>query len=230
LDEYLPLHQATRGQGFIVIPSGNHDTTPRLGNGRTSRDLELVYLFLMTMPGVPFIHYGDEIGMRALEGLPSKEGGYGRTGARTPMQWDASSNAGFSSAPADRLYLPVDSAPDRPTVAAQRADDASLLNCVRRLIALRRAHPALCASGTFEPVSAEAGKLPFVYKRQSGEESLLVAINPSGQPRVLRLPGSLSVQIPETLYGESDVFRSDGSEWTLQMPGVSGGVYRVREK
>jgi glycosidase len=230
LDEYLPLHRATRGQGFIVIPSGNHDTTPRLGNGRTSRDLELVYLFLMTMPGVPFIHYGDEIGMRSLEGLPSKEGGYGRTGARTPMQWEASPNAGFSTAPADRLYLPVDSAPNRPTVAAQRADDASLLNCVRRLIALRQAHPALCASGAFEPVAAEAGGLPFVYKRQSGEESLLVAINPSGQPRGLRLPGSLSGQLPETLYGENDVFRNDGSEWILQMPGVSGGVYRVREK
>ena len=230
LDEYLPLYQATRGQGFIVIPSGNHDTTPRLGNGRTSRDLELIYLFLMTMPGVPFIHYGDEIGMRSLDGLPSKEGGYGRTGARTPLQWNASSNAGFSTASADRLYLPVDNDPDRPTVSAQRADGASLLNCVRRLIALRQAHPALYASSSFEPVAAEAGGLPFVYKRQSGEESLLVAINPSGQPRGLRLPGSLSGQLPETLYGEDDVFRNDGSEWILQMPGVSGGVYRVREK
>jgi hypothetical protein len=97
------------------------------------------------------------------------------------------------------------------------------------LIALRQAHPALCASGAFEPVAAEAGGLPFVYKRQSGEESLLVAINPSGQPRELRPPGSLSAQFPETLYGEGDVFRSDGSEWILQMPGVSGGVYRIRE-
>ena len=88
LDEYLPLYQSTRDQGFIAIPSGNHDIAPRLGNGRTPRDLELAFLFLLTMPGVPFIYYGDEIGMRSLDGLPSKEGGYGRTGARTPMQWD----------------------------------------------------------------------------------------------------------------------------------------------
>lgn len=45
------------------------------------------------MPGAPFIYYGDEIGMRYVEGLVSKEGGYGRTGARSPMQWDSSKNA-----------------------------------------------------------------------------------------------------------------------------------------
>ncbi len=158
LDDYLPLYQATRGKGFIVIPSGNHDTTPRLGNGRTPRDLELAFLFLLTMPGVPFIYYGDEIGMHSPDGLKSKEGGYGRTGARTPMQWDTTPNAGFSSAPMDRFYLPVEASPDRPNVAVQRANADSLLNHFRQLIALRQAHPALCASGSFEPVYAQNGQ------------------------------------------------------------------------
>ena len=72
LDDYLPLYQATRGKGFIVIPSGNHDTTPRLGNGRTPRDLELAFLFLLSMPGVPFIYYGDEIGMHSPDGYKIK--------------------------------------------------------------------------------------------------------------------------------------------------------------
>jgi len=102
--------------------------------------------------------------LRSPQSLKSKEGGYGRTGARTPMQWDTTPNAGFSSAPTDRLYLPVEAAQDRPNVATQRTEFDSILNRVRQLIALRQAHPALCASGSFEPIYAEAGKLPFVYK------------------------------------------------------------------
>jgi maltose alpha-D-glucosyltransferase/alpha-amylase len=230
LDEYLPLYQSTRDQGFIAFPSGNHDITPRLGNGRTPRDLELAFLFLLTMPGVPFIYYGDEIGMRSLDGLTSKEGGYGRTGARTPMQWDDSPNAGFSTAPADQLYLPVENTPERPTVAAQRADAESLLNRVRQLIALRQAHPALCAGRAFEPVYAEVGKLPFVYKRQSGDETILVALNPASQPCEVHLDASLSAQTPEVLYGAGEAFTATDAGWILRLPGVSGGVYRLWSK
>ncbi|MGB8214423.1 MAG: alpha-amylase family glycosyl hydrolase [Anaerolineales bacterium] len=228
LDEYLPLYRATRGQGFIVIPSGNHDTTPRLGNGRTPRDLELVFLFLLTIPGVPFIYYGDEIGMRSPQAIKSKEGGYNRTGARTPMHWDTTSNAGFSSAPMERLYLPVEAAPDRPNVAVQRANDDSLLNHVRRLIALRQAHPALCASGSFEPVAAEPGKLPFVYLRQAGNEKLLVALNPANQPCEMTFDRSMLTQAPEALYGTPDCFTPAGAQWRLRLPGVAGGVYRLQ--
>ena len=91
-----------REQGFISIPSGNHDIG-RLAMGRTMADLEVAFAFLMTQPGVPYIYMGDEIGMRQVEGLASKEGGFGRTGARTPMQWDAGKNAGFSKAAAKTL-------------------------------------------------------------------------------------------------------------------------------
>lgn len=59
------------------------------------------------LPGAPFIYYGDELGMR-YRPLPSKEGGYTRTGSRTPMQWDDGANLGFSQAAAEALYLPVD--------------------------------------------------------------------------------------------------------------------------
>jgi len=107
LDEFEPLYAATRDHGFIAIPTGIM-TVPRLGDGKDPRELDVAYAFLLTMPGVPFIYYGDEIGLRSVAGLPSKEGGFGRTGARTPMQWDASPNAGFSAASADRLYLPID--------------------------------------------------------------------------------------------------------------------------
>src|SRR5699024_2567052 len=85
--------------------------------------LVIAFAFLLSMPGAPFIYYGDEIGMRYVEGLTSVEGGYGRTGSRTPMQWDDSLNAGFSAAPPDQLYIPLDEKPDRPTAAAQMKDE-----------------------------------------------------------------------------------------------------------
>ena len=81
------------------------------------------------------------------------------------MQWDDGPNAGFSTAPAERLYLPVDPAPDRPTVAAQRADPGSVLHLVRRLIALRRATPALGLAGATEVLHAG---YPLVYLRGGG--------------------------------------------------------------
>jgi maltose alpha-D-glucosyltransferase/alpha-amylase len=72
LDDYLKHYRVTHGKGFISIPTGNHDVIPRISSGRTTEDLELIYLFLLTMPGVPFIWYGDEIGMRSFEHMVSK--------------------------------------------------------------------------------------------------------------------------------------------------------------
>jgi glycosidase len=227
LDDYLGHYHATRGRGLIAIPTGNHDSTVRLSQDRNFRDLELVFLFLMTMPGVPFIYYGDEIGMRTLEGLPSKEGSYDRTGVRTPMQWADIRNAGFSTAPATALYLPVDESPDRPTVASQEADPRSLLNRVRRLISLRKAHPALCASGEFNPVYAKPGSYPFVYRRAQGDENLLVAINPAGREVEVELPAELFSAPVQALWGQEGILYLEAGRWKLHLPGVSGGVYRV---
>jgi maltose alpha-D-glucosyltransferase/alpha-amylase len=227
LDEFEPLYAATKRQGFIAIPTGNHDTVPRIGDGRSGRDLAVAHAFLLTMPGVPFIYYGDEIGQRSTEGLPSKEGGFGRTGARTPMQWDDSRNAGFSTAPADRLYLPVPAAEDRPSVAAQRDVPDSALNTVRALIALRHAHPALGASGDFTTIMAEAGKLPFVYERSKSSERILVALNPSAQPCEARLPAEVNAASLRALAGETAAFRREAQGWTVNLPPVSYAVVRV---
>ncbi|TET50048.1 MAG: glycosylase, partial [Anaerolineales bacterium] len=228
LDEYLRQYQATKDKGFISLVTGNHDITPRLSYGRDTDDLELVYLLLLTMPGLPFIYYGDEIGMRTVDGLLSKEGGYGRTAVRSPMQWNDSRNAGFSAAPADRLYLPIDPQPDRPTVAAQEADPDSLLNRVRRIIALRKAHFALQASGDFAPVYAVGGKCPFTYQRTKRDEGLLVAINPSDCAVEAPMPEGLVTKQPETLYGVDGALSQEDGRWALRLPGVTGGVYRIR--
>ena len=77
----------------------------------------MIFAFSLAMPGIPFIYYGNEIGMRQLYDLPHVEGAYKpRAGARTPMQWSAGKNLGFSTAESDKIYLPVDSAADAPTV------------------------------------------------------------------------------------------------------------------
>lgn len=102
--------------------------------------VRLAHSVLLTLCGAPFLYYGDEIGMGDNTALPD------RAGVRTPMQWDASRNAGFSAAPADRLYLPVIAdGPCRYTgpasVAAQERLPApqSLLQWLRRALAVRRA-------------------------------------------------------------------------------------------
>jgi len=227
LEGYLPQYNETKGRGLICLITGNHDITPRLAVGRGVDDLELCFLFLLTMPGAPFIYYGDEIGMRTLDGVAPKEGGLSRTGSRTPMQWEPGPKAGFSSVDPDQFYLPVDPKPDRPNVATQLSDPQSLLERVRLLIALRHAHPALQSSGAFEVVYAEAGRLPFIYKRQADGETILVALNPCERSCEVTLE-TLSIQSFDMLYGQSDALTREGGMWCLRLPGVSGSVHRIR--
>ncbi len=94
------------------------------------------------------------------------------------MQWDDGPKAGFSTADPGRLYLPIDPDPARPTVAAQEPDPGSTLHLVRRLVALRRATPAL---GGRAPTGCCQG-YPFAYLR---DETHLVVVNPRREPAVL---------------------------------------------
>ena len=173
LDEYLRWYEDTKETGYISLLTCNHDTIRPAYNLDTA-ELKLAYAFLFTMPGVPFLYYGDEIGMK-YQNIPTKEGGYYRTGSRTPMQWDEGRNLGFSPAPASELYLPVDPAEDAPTVSAQQKDPASLLNTVKTLLALRHQCDDLQADAPFRLVCSEMNK-PFIYRRGA----LTIALNPSG--------------------------------------------------
>ena len=133
----------------ILVASADHDFSRLACGSRTAAELGAAFTFLLTWGSVPSIYYGDEIGLRYRPDLPDVEGSvifpghYNRAGARTPMQWDDTANAGFSTASPEALYLPVDPAPDRPTLAGLMADPDSIVHVVRRLIALRRAVPAL---------------------------------------------------------------------------------------
>jgi glycosidase len=224
LDVYLEHYEPTRDMGFISVPTGNHDIG-RLATGRTVAELEVAFAFLMTQPGVPYIYMGDEIGMRQVEELPSKEGGFGRTGARTPMQWDATKNAGFSKAAASKLYLPIDPKKDRPTVARQEHDQKSLLNHVRRLGKLRKEIPALSGAGDFTPVYAKAGKFPFAYTRSRDGQTVLVAVNPGAKPVKVTFDAGKLSENAKVLLGRGAKLSVRKGRATLEMTGVSYGIF-----
>jgi len=218
VEKYLEYRQKTKDKGLICIPSGNHDVD-RLARRLRGGELKVAFAFLLTMPGAPFIYYGDEIGMRYVEGLTSVEGGYGRTGSRSPMQWDDSINAGFSTAPAEKLYIPLDPSADRPTVAAQTADPQSLRSEVKRLIALRKAHPALQNYGDIEFVHIG---YPLVYLRSCGDETLLVLINPSAEEQRVVYPQALG----ECIYQLNGAARQERG--SLLVPAQSACVFAQR--
>ena len=122
--------------------------------------------------------------MNYVEGLTSVEGGYERTGSRSPMQWNRKTNDGFSSAPKEKLYIPQDERADRPDAESQCLEASSLRSEVKRLIALRQAHPALQSRGEIKFLQKG---YPLVYERVLGSERILVIINPAQQDATVPL-------------------------------------------
>lgn len=139
-----------------------------------SRKILLMHSMLLTMIGSPFLYYGDEIGMGDNIALLD------RNGVRTPMQWDASPNAGFSEAPADKLYAPVIDDPvygyTKINVATQEADPASLLNQIRHLIAVRKQH-LLLGRGDFEWKSFSFESKAVASYQRTYEGKRIVVLN-----------------------------------------------------
>jgi glycosidase len=155
-----------------------------LGNDR--RKIELAYSLLFTLPGSPIIYYGDEIGMGDNIWLPD------RTGVRTPMQWDKSHNGGFSSVAPARLYAPLiqdaEFGIDQVNVADQENDPTSLLNLVRQMIRVRKAHPAF-GWGDFSWANIHPRNRDSIaaYRRNFGHDRLLIIQNLSDHVQDIRL-------------------------------------------
>ncbi len=226
LQPYLAQVSKTKGRGFISVPSANHDFKRLRSDGRTHSDLKVIFTFLLTWPGIPFIYYGDEIGMRFLNRLPSKEGGYDRTGTRTPMQWNSRRNAGFSCASQNQLYLPIDPRRKIPTVNAQDHDPRSLLNHVRKLIALRKSSRAFQANGKLIPLYADPNRPQFAYIRKYREERFLVAVNPSIVPAEIRLNG-IKIDNSALNIGNGIKASAGRNSTVLKMTGVSYGIFKL---
>lgn len=224
-EHYLEHLKKTSRLGYISVPSGNHDM-PRVSDDRDMAELKTVFTFLLMLPGVPFIYYGDEIGMRNQPGVTSKEGGYTRTQARTPMQWNHGRNLGFSKANPSRLYLPVDPAKDAPTLADQKKDPASLWHLVKALIALRHSSRALGAQGRITLLHTD---YPTVFLREFSKERFIVAVQPANRRFKVTLPLPRLPGAPECLLGEGMEIHiaRDRKNLTLQGTGKSYGIWSI---
>lgn len=236
LKSYMDQYRKTVGKGYISLPLGNHDNA-RLGNRRSDKELEIIYAFGFTMPGVPFLYYGNEIGMRQLPGnWPQVEGAYQpRNGARTPMQWSDGKNLGFSTADASKLYLPVDPSPDAPNVEAQEKDPNSLLNKTRSLIKLRHSEPALANYAEFVPIypAADASSpdvYPFVYARAAGKDVVLVMLNPKAEASEATFNINVKFKKTKLLAGDHfDIkYNKQNGEMTIHMPPTSYAIVKLQ--
>jgi maltose alpha-D-glucosyltransferase/alpha-amylase len=166
--------------------------------------------------------------MRQLEGLPQIEGAYKpRSGARTPMQWTGGKNLGFSTAKSSQLYLPVDSASDAPNVVAEEKDPNSLLNRVRKLIQLKHTEPALAAYAEFVPLYAKENTYPFVYARASGEETLLVILNPAASAASAEFSFPVEYQKLKLLSGKEVQVTKEGQTLKIEVPGQTYAIYQA---
>lgn len=220
VNKYKESYAKTDGKGLICIPSGNHDMN-RMALTLDETEMKLAFAFLLSMPGAPFIYYGDEIGMRYVKGLTSVEGGYGRTGSRSPMQWDSGINAGFGNSAPDKLYIPLDPDPNRPTVEKSIADENSLYHEVKKLISLRKAHPALESKGKIDFICAEKNAYPLAYTREADGEKILAVINPSARPAEFEC----GLIAKEVLYSFGGKAEADGKK--IKIPAQSAVFMKI---
>lgn len=199
-DLYSYQYNAVNGKGYISLPTSNHDFNRPASATRATVEQEKVYMtFFMTMPGIPFIYYGDEIGLKHIYGLPSVEGSWKRSGTRIPMLWDASQNAGFSTAPPEKLYIPQDPDPKRVTVEMSEDNPNSLLNYTRCLLELRNKYPALGNNAAWRLINGLETPYPMVYERTDGVQKCVVVINPTSKALTTTVP--YTGQIPEVVGG-----------------------------
>ena len=169
---------------------------PLMENDR--RRLELMNGMLMSLPGSPILYYGDEIGMGDNIHLGD------RNGVRTPMQWSADRNAGFSAADPERLYLPLISNPvygyHIVNEEAQRHSDHSLLSWTKRLIRVRQSCRAF-GRGQIELLRPPNHRV-FAYIRELGNEKVLVVNNLSSAAQAVELDlTKFQGHIPIEMFG-----------------------------
>ncbi len=160
----------------------NHDRS-RAATRYGLENARVAAMLLLTLRGTPFIYYGEEIGMTDVPIPPERVVDVaGRDPERTPMQWDASANAGFTTgAP----WLPMAADADRVNVAEQRRDPTSLLSFYRRLLRIRRASDAL-RTGTYRSLPSPRGV--YLFERAAAGERLTVALNFTATRRRIALP------------------------------------------
>jgi len=195
---------------------------PMMENDRPR--MELLNSLLMSMPGTPIIYYGDEIGMGDNIFLGDRDA------VRTPMHWTSDRNAGFSRAEPARLYLPPIMDPvygyESVNVEAQSRSAGSLLNWMKRIIAVRKAHRAF-SRGTLKILNPGNRKI-LAYIREYEDESILCVANlsRSAQPAELDL-ARFRDRVPVELLGGTSFPPLGNQPYMLTLPGHSFYWFRL---
>jgi maltose alpha-D-glucosyltransferase / alpha-amylase len=187
---------------------------PLMENDR--RKIELMTSLLLSLPGTPVIYYGDEIGMGDNIYLGDRDG------VRTPMQWSADRNGGFSRADAQRLYLPAIMDPiygfPAVNVEAQERSPSSLLHWVRRLIGVRRAH-GVFGRGNITLLHPD-NRHVAAYMRELDGETVLCVANLARNPQAVSLDLSrFGGRTPVEMTGWSAFPRIVDDRYVLTLPG-----------
>ncbi|MDB5688796.1 MAG: alpha-amylase [Sphingomonas bacterium] len=192
---------------------GNHDRQ-RIASRIGQRQARVAAMLLLTLRGTPTLYYGDEIGLAdvAIPAIQVQDPrelrepgiGLGRDPVRTPMPWDGSVGAGFTTG---TPWLPIN--PDHAirNVAAQSDDAASMLSLTRNLLVLRRRHAALRV-GLIREIVGEDDVLRF--EREHGGERFVIALNLSDEERRFTLPDH--VELPQLLLSTVPEWRTGGED------------------
>ena len=207
---------------------GNHDR-PRIAAKRGEAQARVAAMLLLTLRGTPTLYYGDELGLSDVT-IPTAEIrdprelrepglGLGRDPVRTPMPWDTSAHAGFTTF---GPWLPLHADRQTRNVARMTLEPHSILTLYRRLLAVRRAHPAL-SIGEFSLLDVQDDVL--AYERRHGTERLIVALNFGGWPHRLALPDWAKHYRPLLSTVDDAVTNTNGALLLRENEGVilSGG-------
>ena len=146
------------------------------------RKIELANSLLFTLPGSPIIYYGDEIGMGDNLDLPD------RNGVRTPMQWDASPNAGFTTGKPFTELVKGARSYQHINVASQMVDKESLFHSISRMVNIRKQYHAF-GRGSMEWIITDNPSFA-IYTRQYQDETLLIINNLSDAAQTVSLPSA----------------------------------------
>ncbi|SDT32555.1 alpha-amylase family glycosyl hydrolase [Bradyrhizobium canariense] len=210
---------------------GNHDR-PRVASRVGTEQARVAAMLLLTLRGTPTLYYGDEIGMHQVAIAPDQVRdpfeknvpgiGVGRDGCRTPMQWDATPNAGFSTS---TPWLSLASDFSHENVVNLDADAQSILSLYKALIKLRKQTPAL-TSGDYSPIAAQGDLL--LYRRQSEGQAVVIALNLGAEPVSVT---SSSIGFDSKVLLSTFLDRQDESiEGVLDLRGNEGVVVSVPDQ
>ena len=172
---------------------GNHDRI-RLSSRIGAEQARTAAVLLLTLPGVPVIYYGEELGMQDVRTIPQEKihdtkefrsPGFGRDPHRTPMQWDESQFSGFSAV---EPWLPLEHCFQVRNVAVESAETGSMLNLYKSLLRLRKAEDGILAHGTYRDYEPHNDAI-FAFERENSSGKYSIALNFSDKDRACVLPG-----------------------------------------